>query len=92
LKNKETMNVLELKGSIIDMVALMQSPTELTRLRELIKDFITSPNDYEAYEDTYQLSPEQEAELDEAIQETYDPSKLTPHSEVLKMMDTWLKE
>ena len=86
------MNVLELKGSIIDMVAHLESPNELTRLRELIKEFIKSPSEYEAYEDTYELSPEQEAELDEAIHETYDPSKLTPHSEVLKMMEVWLKE
>ena len=86
------MNVLELKGSIIDMVAHLDSPNELTRLRELIKDFITSPTDYEAYEDTNELSAAQTLELDAAIQETCDPSKLTPHSEVLKMMDKWLKE
>ena len=86
------MNVLELKGSIIDMVAHLESPNELTRLRELIKDFITSPTDYEAYEDTNELSAAQILELDAAIQETYDPTKLTPHSEVLKMMDKWLKE
>ena len=86
------MNVLELKGSIIDMVAHLESPSELTRLRELIKEFIKSPNDYDVYEDTYELSPEQELELEAAIKETYDPTQLTPHSEVLKMMDTWLKE
>lgn len=86
------MNVLELKGSIMNMVAHLESPNELVRLRELIKDFITSPNDYESYQDTYELTPEQEAELDEAIEETYDPKKLTPHSEVLKMMHVWLNE
>lgn len=52
------MNVLELKGSIMNMVAHLDSPNDLLRLRELIKDFITSPNDYEAYEDTYELTPE----------------------------------
>ena len=86
------MNILELKGSIINMVAHLESPNELTRLRELVKEFIKSPNDYEVYEDTYELSPEQEAELEEAIKETYDPTQLTPHSEVVKMMDAWLKE
>ena len=86
------MNVLELKGSIFDMVAHLESPNELKRLRELIKEFIMSPNEYEIYEDTYELSEEQERTLDEAIQETYNPAKLTPHSEVLKMMDEWLKE
>ena len=86
------MNVLELKGSIFDMVAHLESPNELSRLREVIKDFISSPSEYEAYDDDFKLSPQQETELDEAIKETYDSSKLTPHSEVLKMMDTWLKE
>ena len=86
------MNVLELKGSIMDMVAHLESPNELKRLSEVVKDFIKSPNDYDTYEDNYELTPEQESELDEAIKETYDPSKLSPHSEVLKMMDKWLKE
>lgn len=86
------MNVLELKGSIVDMVAHLESPNELTRLREIIKDFIKSPSEYEAYDAAHDLTPEQEAELTAAIQETYDPSKLTPHSDVLKMMETWLKE
>lgn len=86
------MNVLELKGSIMNMVAHLESPNDLVRLCELIKDFIISPNDYEAYEDNYELTSEQEAELDEAIQQTYDPKKLTPHSEVTKMMQEWLNE
>ncbi len=86
------MNVLELKGSIMNMVAHLDSPTELMRLRELIKDFITSPTDYEDIEDNYKLTPEQEVELDEAIEETYNPQKLTPHSEVKKMMNIWLNE
>ena len=86
------MNVLELKGSIIDMVAHLESPKELTRLRELIKEFIQSPNDYDVYEDTYELTDAQEMELNEAIEETYDPAKWAPHSEVVKMMAKWLKE
>jgi hypothetical protein len=86
------MNVLELKGSIINMVALMDSPKELTRLRELINDFVKSPDEFEAYDDNYALTPEQEIELDEAIQQTYDPAQLVPHDEVIKTMRQWLKE
>jgi hypothetical protein len=36
------MNVLELKGSIFDMVAHIESPKELTRLCTLINDFVKS--------------------------------------------------
>jgi hypothetical protein len=86
------MNVLELKGSIVNMVALLESPKELTRLRALINDFVKSPDEFEAYDDTYTLTPQQEAELDEAIQQTYDPTQLVPHEEVIKTMRQWLKE
>lgn len=86
------MNVLELKGSIINMVAHIESPKELTRLRTLINDFVKSPDAFEAYDDNYTLTPEQELELDEAIQQTYDPTQLVPHEEVIKSMREWLKE
>jgi hypothetical protein len=86
------MNVLELKGSIVNMVALMESPKELTRLRTLINDFVKSPDEFEAYDDNFALTPEQEIELDEAIQQTYDPTQLVPHEEVIKTMRQWLKE
>ena len=84
------MNVLELKGSIVNMVAHLESPKELTRLRALINDFVKAPDEFEAYDDTYQLTPEQEIELDEAIQQTYDPTQLVPHEEVIKSMRQWL--
>jgi hypothetical protein len=60
------MNVLRLKKSIVNMVAPMEKPTELT--------------------------PKQEMELDEAIQQTYDPTQLVPHDEVIKTMRLWIKK
>ena len=86
------MNVLELKGSIFNTVAHIESPIQLTRLRTLINDFIKSPDEFEAYDDNYSLTPEQEIELDEAIQQTYDPTQLVPHEEVVKSVRQWLKE
>ncbi len=86
------MNVLELKGSIFDTVAHIESPKQLTRLRTLINDFVKSPDEFEVYDDNYTLTPEQEIELDEAIQQTYDPTQLVPHEEVMKSMRQWLKE
>lgn len=84
------MNVLELKGSIFDMVAHIESPKELTRLRTLVNDFVKSPDEFEAYDDNYLLTPEQEIELDEAILQTYDPSQLVPHDAVIKSMRIYL--
>ena len=86
------MNVLELKGSIINMVAHLENPIELSRLRTIINDFVKSPDEFEAYDDTYTLTPEQELELDEAILQTYDPTQLVPHEEVIKSARQWLKE
>ena len=86
------MNVLELKSSIFDTVAHIESPKQLTRLRTLINDFVKSPDEFEVYDDNYVLTPEQEIELDEAIQQTYDPTQLVPHEEVVKSVRQWLKE
>ena len=86
------MNVLELKGSIFNMIAHLESPRELTRLRELINDFVKSPDEFDTYDDNYKLTLEQEIELDEAIKQTYDSSQLVPHEEVIKGMREWLKE
>ncbi len=33
-----------------------------------------------------------ELKIETAIEETYNPSKLVPHEQVLKMIDKWLKE
>ncbi len=74
------------------MVSHLESTTELTKLRDLIKNFLKETDEFKVSDNDIQLTPEQETELDEAIKETYDPKKLTPHSEVLKMIHSWVEK
>jgi hypothetical protein len=42
------------------------------------------------YDDEYVLTTEQEVELKEAIEETYDEENLVSHDEALKVLSKWL--
>ncbi len=79
--------VLQLKNEIMEMLAHINDEQELAHISNLLHDFVEDEQDH-----GYNLTPEQEAELEIGIQETYDPSKLTPHAEVMKMTELWLKE
>ena len=39
-----------------------------------------------------ELSPSQQADMREGIAQTYDPSKLTSHEDVVKMSRQWIEE
>jgi predicted transcriptional regulator len=85
------MSVLELKGNILQLLARLENRNHLAKLQEIATQFVQeeeiSAQDIDGYED---LTPEQQADLMEAIVETYDETKLIPHEEVLKRFDRWL--
>lgn len=82
------MNVLELKGSLMEMVANIQSEETLNRLFHLFQKTV-----HEQEKDWWDdLTPEQQAELDISIAECDDPSKLTSHEKVMQMTEQWLNE
>jgi hypothetical protein len=76
--------VLQLKNEIMEMLIHINDEQELIQINDFLHDFVEDSAD-----NGYNLTPEQEAELEIGIQETYDPSKLTPHAEVMKMMKEW---
>ena len=85
------MNTLELKGSIFELIARIDNPKNLSRVHDLLENFIEQFNDIE--DDWWdELTPEQQADLTTSIGETEDPQKLTSHEDVIKMSRQWLSE
>lgn len=86
------MNVLELKGSIIERVAQLQNPSLLAHLDSIIKDFIESGGeDWYKKTDDNNFTAEQIANLIIAEKECDDPSNLVSHDEAVKEIEGWLK-
>ena len=80
------MNTLELKGGMLDIISRVEDKAVLTQMFDAITEIIG-----ETYSQIPDLSPEQLAELELAIEETYNPDNLVDHEEVMKNMARWLK-
>jgi hypothetical protein len=89
-RNIANMNELEMKGFIFDFIQKADGK-KLERYAEVVEymDFAEDIEDVETSD--YNLTPEQERELDEGIAETYDPTKLISHEDVMKKYAKWLK-
>ena len=83
------MSVLELKGELMDMVSSVKNEQLLLRLKQAFKQVT---NDEELVIDDFILTPEQELELAEAIEETYHAENLVSHEEALKELSRWWKK
>jgi hypothetical protein len=81
------MNTAEMKLEMFELLAQTKDKDKVTQLYEVMQDVLDSEND--GWND---LSLEEQRKLDTAIEETYNPKKLIPHDDVLKMIDKWLKE
>ena len=87
------MNVLELKGSIFDLISRIESPKSLSRVHELLENFLENFNENPDDADWWdEMTAEQQADLTTSIGETEDPTKWTSHEDVLKMSRQWLSE
>jgi F0F1-type ATP synthase delta subunit len=86
------MSVLELKGNLLQLLARLENHNHLATLNEIATQFVEeeiSTHDIEGYND---LSPEQQTDLLEAIEQTYDESKLIPHEEIIRRFDKLLQQ
>lgn len=81
------MNTAEMKLEMFELLAQTKDKNKVTQLYEVMQDVLDSEND--GWND---LSLEEQRKLDTAIEETYNPKKLIPHDDVLKMIDKWLTE
>lgn len=80
VRNTLTMSVLELKGELLDMVSGVNNESILLRLKTAFKQVTETDSDKYA---EYLLTPEQEIELAEAIEETYHEENLVSHEMAL---------
>ncbi len=76
------MNTLELKGGMMNMISRVEDQAVLLQMFEAITEIVS-----ETYGQLPDLSPEQLAELELAIEETYHPDNLVDHDEVMKNME-----
>lgn len=82
------MNALELKGGIYDVISPVNDIELLEQLYEIVNDFIALNINQTDFWD--ELSAEQQAELDIAVEESYDEANHIPHEEVVKEFQKWL--
>ncbi len=81
------MNVLELKGGMIELIGQTKNKELLQHLYEIISEVLADTN-----EDNITLSPEQEDKLDKDIKESKDLKNLVDHEVAIKKMNKWLKK
>lgn len=86
------MNVLELKGSIIELIAKIDNSEILSRVHDFLVYLKDNPEEDDD-KTTYWwdgLTSKQQADLIASIGETEDPKKWTAHEDVRKMSRQWL--
>ena len=79
------MNVLEIKGSLHELISRVEDKSMLLKMFEAIQDVAR-------FQDTdVELTSAQQAELEAAIAESYDDANLIDHEEAMKIHAKWLK-
>ncbi len=81
------MNVLELKGNIIDLVAQVKDVGLLEDLNNLIKNAIKKSKEKGDWWD--ELTPAQQEELDKALEDSYDESNWVTDGEAQATIKQW---
>ena len=82
------MNVLELKGSLHELIAKTDDENRLARMFEAYQ-VIVEETEVDWWDE---LTPEQQTALEASLAETENSSKLTSHEEVVKMSRQWIEE
>lgn len=82
------MSKLEIKGSILELIASINDRDSLTELKKLISDFVGHRIKDSDYWD--ELSENEKKELDVAIEESEDEANHINHEEVMKKYGKWL--
>ena len=83
------MSVLELKGELLEMVSAVHSEKLLMRLRDT---FIKIREEEEEVDINNILSPEQVAEFEVSLAESYSDENLMDISEAKQMHARWLQK
>ena len=79
------MNVLEIKGSLHDLISQVEDKGMLLKMYEAFQEVLR-------FQDTdIELTPAQQVELEKAISESYDEANLIDHEDAKKIHARWLK-
>ncbi len=81
------MNDLEIKGALHGFIEKAKNRKQLLRFMEALTN--TLDDDTAFWQD---YSPEQRVEIEEAIEESYQPENWVPHEEVMQKYAQWLKK
>jgi hypothetical protein len=81
------MNDLEIKGTLHGFIEKAKNRTQLMRF---IEAFNSAFDDDTVFWSDY--TPEQKAEIEEAIEESYHPENWVSHEDVMKKYAQWLKK
>ncbi len=82
------MSKLEIKGSILELIASINDKESLDELKKIINDFVGHRIKDSDYWD--ELSEKEKKELEMAIEESEDESNHIEHEEVMKKYSKWL--
>lgn len=84
------MNTLELKSDILRMLVATNDTSLLEAIKVILKKSLSQGRTPE--QDWWdELSPEEQAELELAIQESFDEANLVSNEEVFKKYEAWIK-
>lgn len=78
------MSITELQNNLVRLAIETEEPTILQQVFTYFKSL--------KKEDSFLLTPEQEAELKIAVEETYHEENLVDHEVVMQRYDRWLRE
>ena len=79
------MNVLEIKGSLHDIISKVEDKNLLLKMFDAFQDVLR-------FQDTdFQLTDDQQKQLEAAIEESYDEANLIDHEDAMKIHARWLK-
>ena len=82
------MSKLELKGSILELIASIDDPTSLHELKKIISDFVGNRiKDSDYWEE---LTEQEKEALELAIEESEEEANHVTHEEVMKKYSKWL--
>ena len=82
------MSKLEIKGSILELIASINDTDSLNELKKIISDFVGHRIKDSDYWD--ELSDHEKKELEIAIEESEDEANHVDHEEVMKKYSKWL--
>ena len=79
------MNVLEIKGSLHDIISKVEDKNLLLKMFDAFQDVLR-------FQDTdFQLTDDQQKQLEAAIEESYDEANLIDHEDAMKIHARWLR-